>query len=155
MGEIITSEGNQVRPLMPVVWCLWLWWALASTVGWAVGGPLGVAVGSSMGNIIVAGSVGLAVGGIATGVLQSLLLRRHVARAGSWVVTIPACAREAVAPAGAGSISGEVASILLLLVESGDQRRARLGPERTVRCLRTGRRPYSARRANSGPPPWL
>ena len=41
------------------------------------------------GDIIVAGSVGIALGGILTGVLQWLVLRRQVAGVGWWVVTIP------------------------------------------------------------------
>ena len=44
-----------------------------------------MAVGRS-GDIIVAGSVGIALGGILTGVLQWLVLRRQVARAGWWVL---------------------------------------------------------------------
>ena len=69
-------------------WRLWLWWVLASTVGWAVGGTVGEAVGGGLSrDINVAGYVSVAVGGIAAGALQWLVLRRQVARAGWWVVT--------------------------------------------------------------------
>ena len=68
-------------------WRLWLWWVLASTVGWAVGGTVGEAVGGGLSrDINVAGYVSVAVGGIAAGVLQWLVLRRQVARAGWWVL---------------------------------------------------------------------
>ena len=66
-------------------WGFWLCWVLAGTVGWGVGGPVGVAIGSSR-DIIVAGYVGVAVGGIMVGVLQWLVLRRQIASAGWWVL---------------------------------------------------------------------
>ena len=96
--------------MMPVGRRLWLWWVLAGTVGWAVGGPLGVAVGRS-GDIIVAGSVGIALGGILTGVLQWLVLRRQVAWVGWWVLTIPVGAAVAgVVGATVGMVAGLVSN---------------------------------------------
>jgi hypothetical protein len=57
---------------------------LASTAGWAVGGLTpGLA---SYRDIIVAGYAAVAVGGILTGVLQWLVLRPYVARAGGWAL---------------------------------------------------------------------
>ena len=65
----------------------WLWWVLASTVGWAVGGPVGVALGGGLAmGIVVTGYVGMAVGVIAAGALQWLVLRRQVAGAAWWIV---------------------------------------------------------------------
>ena len=65
----------------PVSWRFWLWWVLASTVGWAVGGGLSGTLGS-----IQAGYVGgMTVGAAGAGVLQWLVLRRRIARAGWWV----------------------------------------------------------------------
>ncbi len=108
MAEITTSQRNEVRPMMPVGWRLWLWWVLASTVGWAVGGPVGVAVGSS-GDIIVAGYVGVAVGGIVAGELQWLVLRRQVAGAGWWVLaSTVAAAVVGVVVFGVGVVSADV-----------------------------------------------
>ena len=68
--------------MMSVGWRLWLWWVLANTVGWAVGGYVGVAVV----NTDVAWIVGAGACGTVLGVLQWLVLRRQVARAGRWVL---------------------------------------------------------------------
>ena len=63
-------------------WRLWFWWVLASTVGWAIGGGLSGALGS-----IQAGYVGgMTVGAAGAGVLQWLVLRRRIDRAGWWVL---------------------------------------------------------------------
>ncbi len=89
-------------------WRFWLWWVLACTAGWAIGAPIGVAAGSS-GNIVVAGSVGVAVGGVVAGVLQWLVLRRQITRAGRWVVAIPGGAVvAAVAGVAVGLVAGAV-----------------------------------------------
>ena len=71
--------------MMPGSRRLWLMWMLASLAGLGVGGPVGAAVGSS-GDIVVAGYVGVNVGGIVTGLLQWLVLRRQVAWAGWWIL---------------------------------------------------------------------
>ena len=71
-------------------WRLWLWWVLANTVGFAVGGSVGTAVGLGLSSgPMVRGYVAVTVAGIAAGVLQWLVLRRQVARAGWWAVTGP------------------------------------------------------------------
>ena len=89
-------------------WRLWLGWVLASTVGWAGGGPVGAAVVSN-GNIVLAGSIGLAAGGLMAGVLQVLVLRPLVARSGWWVMTIPLAAAVAgVVGLAAGAVAGGV-----------------------------------------------
>ncbi len=66
----------------PVSWRFWLWWVLASTVGWAVGGGLSGTLGS-----IQAGYVGgMTVGATGAGMLQWLVLRQRIDRAGWWVL---------------------------------------------------------------------
>ena len=72
----------------PVGWRVWLWWVLATAVGWSVGGYLGSAAGwgLSRGIAVVGYGAGAAAGGIAAGVLQWLVLRQQVARAGWWVL---------------------------------------------------------------------
>ena len=82
MNDEQRPAGNGQR--RPEDWRVWLGWVLASTVGWAVGGPAGVAAGGS-GDIIVAGYIGVTAGGILAGMLQWLVLRRHVAGAGWWM----------------------------------------------------------------------
>ena len=69
-------------------WRVWLWWVLATAVGWSVGGYLGSAAGwgLSRGIAVVGYGAGAAAGGIAAGVLQWLVLRQQVARAGWWVL---------------------------------------------------------------------
>ena len=79
------ARNGQSRP---EDWRVWLGWVLASTIGWGVGGPAGVAAGGS-GDIIVAGYAGVAAGGTLAGVLQWLVLRRHVAGAGWWMAAGP------------------------------------------------------------------
>lgn len=79
-----SSDESSYHPLA-TGWATWLWWVLASTVAWGMAGPVGVKSGSSV-DIIVAGYLGVALGGIVTGVLQWLVLRRLVARAGWWVL---------------------------------------------------------------------
>ena len=89
MAEQIGERSTQsVGSAQAPDWRVWLWWVLASMVGWAVGGYVGVALGGGLSRgIIVAGYVGVALGGIATAVLQWLVLRQRVSRAGWWVVT--------------------------------------------------------------------
>ena len=81
MAEIAIT-GNESRP--PVGWRLWLWWVVASTAGFAVGRYVSVAVGRPADSIVTA-FVFVALGWIATGVLQWLALQRQVARGGLWV----------------------------------------------------------------------
>ena len=66
----------------PVSWRFWLWWVLASTVGWAVGGGLS----GSLGSIQVGYVGGMTVGAAGAGMLQWLVLRQRIDRAGWWVL---------------------------------------------------------------------
>ena len=75
MAEITTSQRNEVRPMMPVGWRLWLWWVLASTVGWVVGGPMTGIVG---GPVDMGWAVLGAVYGAITGPVLVRLLRQPV-----------------------------------------------------------------------------
>jgi hypothetical protein len=118
-GRIMPDSSASDRPVA-VGWGFWLWWVLASTMGWAVGARVGVAVGSfgeppgfeaaqSVPTIIVAGYLGVAVGGILVGVLQSLVLRRKIARAGWWVLAgVGAAAVIGVVVFGVGVVNTDV-----------------------------------------------
>ena len=66
-----------------VGWGFWLWWVLASTVGAAVG-LRGIAVEVVDG--VMGGAVVGAVGGSVVGILQWLVMRQHLTRAGWWVL---------------------------------------------------------------------
>jgi hypothetical protein len=101
-----SSDEPSDSPLA-VGWGFWLWWVLASTVGWAAAGP--VAALGLYRDIVVAGYVGVAVGGIVAGVLQWLVLRRRVARAGGWVLaSIVASAVVGVVVFGVGVVNADV-----------------------------------------------
>ena len=65
-----------------VDWRWWFWWVLASTVGWAVGGGLS----GSLGSIQVGYVGGMTVGAAGAGMLQWLVLRQRIDRAGWWVL---------------------------------------------------------------------
>ena len=78
----ITANQHEAQP-MPLSRGLWRWWALAGMVGFGVGGPLGVPLGTP-GYIIENGFMSISLGGVLTGVLQWLVLRRRLAGAGWW-----------------------------------------------------------------------
>ena len=92
----------------PVSWRFWLWWVLASTVGWAVGGGLSGSLGS-----IQAGYVGgMTVGATGAGVLQWLVLRQRIARAGWWMLaTVLVSAVVGGVIVGVGSSGGRAWSV--------------------------------------------
>ena len=62
---------------------LWLWWVAAGAIGWGVGAPIGVALGTP-GYIIENGFMMIAIGGVLTGVLQWLGIRRNFSASGWW-----------------------------------------------------------------------
>jgi hypothetical protein len=82
MDDVTANQRIESRPV-PVGRGLWLWWVLAGMAGWGAGGPLGVALGNP-GYIIENGYMSISLGGIITGVLQWLALRRRLAPAGWW-----------------------------------------------------------------------
>jgi serine/threonine-protein kinase len=83
MEDITANQRNEVQST-PVGRRLWFWWMLAGLVGYGVGGPTGVALGNP-GWIIENGFMSISLGGILTGVLQWLVLRRRLTPAGWWV----------------------------------------------------------------------
>ena len=66
-------------------WGFWLWWVLASAVGFVVGLIVGLIL-SATSSSLVGFAVGLAVFGASVGIAQWFVLRRHVSRAGWWVL---------------------------------------------------------------------
>ena len=80
----MTVERNQIG------WAIWLVWVLMTTMGWALGFLIGFVLGSIIGDVLGDWSFPLFFGiglGICIGVLQWLLLRGYVSRAGWWVLT--------------------------------------------------------------------
>ena len=103
------AMAPQVRP----GWRIWFLWLMAGAVGWGLGvewGALGrLKTLQDTPNIIVTGYLGVTVGGILAGVLQSLVLRRQVARAGRWVLAcVGAAAVVGVVVFGVGTINVDV-----------------------------------------------
>jgi hypothetical protein len=64
----------------------WALWVLASALGWTVGFPIADAILSVLGKAVADEIVIWAMFGAAPGILQWLLLRRHLPRAGRWVL---------------------------------------------------------------------
>ena len=126
-------------------WGFWLGWVLASTVGWIIGFIIGFGLGlfivgedtginvlsSILGDFIFGAGIGFGVG-----ILQWLVLRRRVSRAGWWILA--STAGLAVAWGGGGvlrlgssaervavmALGGAVAGILQWLVLRGKVSRA-------------------------------
>jgi hypothetical protein len=99
-----------------------VWWVLASTAGFAVAGGGGcgaavVAFGYSevlkgLGSLAVLGwTVVVALGGAVTGILQWLVLRRHVSRAGWWVLASTVGCGLGMAVMGAFAVGGFVLAV--------------------------------------------
>ena len=66
-------------------WKFWLRWLLATTAGWAVGLAILVSLPQTATPALVEGIL-FVLSGTLAGVLQWLLLRRHIRRAGWWVL---------------------------------------------------------------------
>ena len=72
------TDGRESGPGFVVLW------TLAGALAYGVGGPLGAALGSS-GGLIVAGYMGVVLSGLSVGLMQWLMLRRHLERGAWWV----------------------------------------------------------------------
>ncbi|MDE2994821.1 MAG: hypothetical protein OXU67_13170 [Chloroflexota bacterium] len=98
-------------------WRLWLLWVLASVVGGGVGGvvlgPVFSVVEPAFGLLVGGVAVG-AIGGAALGVLQWLVLRGRLVRAGWWIVA--STVGWAVGGAAFGLVGGAVTGVLQWLV---------------------------------------
>ena len=77
-------------------WKFWLWWVIATNAGWFPGIALGTLMGRGLADKVTAevgpvfdgAIVATVTAGVAStlfGVMQSLVLRRHVPRTGGWV----------------------------------------------------------------------
>jgi hypothetical protein len=112
-GFMVVTARLAMAPQRGPGWRLWFLWLMAGAVGWGLGVEWG-ALGSlktllSSPNIIVTGYLGVAMGGILAGVLQWLVLRRHVVRAGRWVLaSLGAAAVVGVVVFGIGTVNADV-----------------------------------------------
>jgi hypothetical protein len=91
-GFMVIAARLAIAPQRQPGWRVWFLWLMAGAFGWGQGVYWGWFDGSepktlqAIPTVILAGYLGVAVGGILIGVLQSLVLRRHVTRAGWWVL---------------------------------------------------------------------
>ena len=69
-----------------VGWAFWLWWVLASALGWTMGFPIADAILRALGEVVADEIVIFTMFGAASGIMQWLLLRRHLPQAGWWVL---------------------------------------------------------------------
>lgn len=110
------QTGASERP-RGVGWRIWLLWVLASVVGWGVGGvvlgPVFRVVEPAFGPLVGGVVVGT-IGGAALGVLQWLVLRWQLARAGWWIVA--STVGWAAGGAAFGLVGGALAGFLQWLV---------------------------------------
>jgi hypothetical protein len=91
-GFMMIAARLAIAPQRRPGWRVWFLWVMAGAFGWGLGVYWGWFDGTepktlqSVPTVILAGYLGLVVGGTLIGVLQWLVLRRHVARAGRWVL---------------------------------------------------------------------
>jgi hypothetical protein len=115
-GFMVVVARLAMAPPRRPGWRIWFLWLMAGAVGWGVGvevASFGVPGGlrslQSSPSIIVAGYLGVAAGGILVGVLQWLVLRRQITRAGRWVLAnLGAAAVLGVVVFGVGVVNADV-----------------------------------------------
>ncbi len=114
-GFIVIAARLAIRPQLRPGWRVWFLWLLAGALGWGVGVYWGwFADGEpttlqSIPTNIPAAYLGVVVGGTLLGVLQWLVLRRYVARAGRWVfASLGAAAVVAVVILGVGAFNADL-----------------------------------------------
>lgn len=100
-------------------WRVWFLWLLAAAIGWGEGVYWGWPDGSepktleSIPTDIWGGFLGVVAGGTLIGVLQWLVLRRHVSRAGWWVpATVGASAAVGAVVFGVGGLDADLGWIV-------------------------------------------
>ncbi len=91
-GFMVIAARLAIAPQQRPGWRVWFLWLMAGAFGWGQGVYWGWYAGGepktlqSIPRIILAGYLGVVAGGVLIGVLQWLVLRGHVRRAGRWVL---------------------------------------------------------------------
>ena len=92
-GFMVVVARLAIAPQRRLGWRFWFWWFMAGAVGFELGmqwgsfgEPGGITTFQTSPTVIWAGFLGVAVAGVLVGVLHWLVLRRHVAGAGRWVL---------------------------------------------------------------------
>ncbi len=114
-GFMVIAARLAIAPQRRPGWRVWFLWLMAAALGWGLGVYWGWFDGTepktlqSIPSVILAGYLGVAVGGILIGVLQWLVLRRHLARAGRWVLaSLGAAAVVGIVVFGVGVVNADV-----------------------------------------------
>ncbi|MCP3962659.1 MAG: VanZ family protein [bacterium] len=90
-GFMVVAARLAIAPQRGPGWRVWFLWLMAGAFGWGEGvywawfSSGDPKILQSIPTVISGGYLGVAVGGVLIGVLQWLVLRRHVTRAGRWV----------------------------------------------------------------------
>ncbi len=91
-GFMVVAARLALAPQRRPGWRVWFLWLLAAAIGWGWGVYWGWFINTdpktlqAVPAVILAGYLGVVVGGTVMGMLQWLVLRRHVIRAGRWVL---------------------------------------------------------------------
>jgi hypothetical protein len=114
-GFMVIAARLAIAPQRRPGWRVWFLWLMAGAFGWGLGVYLGWFGGGepktlqAIPTVILAGYLGVAVGGILIGVLQWLVLRRHVTGAGRWVLaSLGAVAVVGVVVFGVGVVNADL-----------------------------------------------
>ena len=113
-GFMVIAARLAIAPQQRPGWRVWFLWLMAGAFGWGQGVYWGWFGGGdpktleSIPTTILGGFLGVAVGGMLVGVLQWLVLRPHLARAGRWVLaSLGAAAVVGIVVFGVGVVSAD------------------------------------------------
>jgi len=114
-GFMVVAARLAIAEQHRVGWRVWFLWMLATAIGWGQGVYIGWFEDSEpvflevVPSNQVAGYTGLIVGGFWVGLLQWLILRAHIDRAGAWVLaTVGACAVAGLVMVGVGAFDADL-----------------------------------------------
>lgn len=118
-GFMVVAARLAIGPQRGPGWRVWFLWLWATAIGWGQGVYLGWYADDdpklleSIPSVVLAGYLGVVVGALLVGVLQWLVLRRHLARVGWWLgASLGAAAFVGAVVFGVGAIDTDVGWIV-------------------------------------------